>query len=96
MKVAEKSRGNRLREKEIELLAKGLEEQHASHTRMDLSKLAGKLPGNGEMGGAMDRLLQRSTDTSTSAGTAGLTATMETTSDLETPGVSGIIYHLSK
>ena len=95
--VAEKSRGNRAREKEIRVLAKGLEEQHTSHVRMDHSKLADKQPGNGEVGGALDRLLQQSTDTS--AGTTGLAATttmtssaMESTSDPETPGVSGIVY----
>ena len=76
-------------------MARGLEQQHNSHLRMDHSKLAGKHPGNGEVGGVMDRLLlQQSTDTS--AGTTGLATTttvtssaMEMTSDLETPGVSG-------
>ena len=97
VQVAEKSRGNRATEKEIQVLAKGLEEQHTSHARMDHSRLAGNRPGNDEVGGAMDRLLhQQSTDTSTGAGTTGLTAAttmtsgaMETTSDLETPGISG-------
>ena len=97
--MAEKSRGNRAREKEIEVLAKGLEQQHNSHLRMDHSKLAGKHPGNGEVDGAVDRLLlQQSMDASATASTVttGLATTttmtssaMETTSDLETPGVSG-------
>ena len=99
--MAEKSRGNRAKEKEIQVLAKGLEEQHTSHARMDHSRLAGSRPGNNEVGGAMDRLLlQQSTDASSvGAGTTGLAGTtimtsgaMETTSDLETPGVSGKYY----
>ena len=93
--MAEKSHGNHAREKEIQVLARGLEQQHNSHLRMDHSKLAGKHPGNGVVGGATDRLLlQQSTDTS--AGSTGLATTttvtssaMEMTSDLETPGVSG-------
>ena len=80
------------------MLAKGLEEQHTSHVRLDHSKLADKHLENGEVGGAMDGLLlHQSTDTSAGAATTGLTAAttmtssaMETTSDLETPGVSGI------
>ena len=84
------------------MLAKGLEEQHTSHVGLDHSKLADKHPENGEVGGAMDRLLlHQSTDTSAAAGTTGLTAAttmtssaMETTSDLETPGVSGIFVYI--
>ena len=99
IQVAEKSRGNHAREKEIRVLAKGLEEQHTSHVRMDHSKLADKQPGDGEVGGALDRLLHQSTDTS--VGTIGLAAAttmtsgaMESTSDHETPGVSGIVYSI--
>ena len=89
--MAEKSRGNRAKEKEIQVLAKGLEEQHTSHIRMDHSKLAAKQLGNDQVGGgALDRLLQDTSDgTRLAATTTMSTSAMETTSDLETPGVSG-------
>ena len=82
-----------MKEKEIQLLAKGLEQQNASHLRMDRSKLAHNHPGNDQSGGAVDRLLKQGPDTTTDR--SGLTTTtmttsaMETTADMDTPRVSG-------
>ena len=74
------------------MLAKGLEQQHTSHHKMDHSRLAGKQPGSDRVGGALDRLLTQGNDTSNTVGlttTTMTTSTMETTSDMDTPGVSG-------
>ena len=98
--MAEKSRANLLKEKEIELLAQGLEEQNASHLEMDQERLAHKLrvPGNDQSGGAVNRLLKQRPDTSSDR--SGLTTTtmttsaVETSTDTDTPGKSGIYYIL--
>ena len=83
--MAEKSHENRLKEKQIELLAKGLEQQHISHLRADQSMLARKQPEPEQSGqeGPETRCLTTTTMTTSTA--------METTSDLDTPGVSGTV-----
>lgn len=98
--MAEKSRGNILKEKEIEILAKGLERQHNSHLKMDRSRMAMKQSGpeaDHQHGGGTSQLLKDRTDrtglTTSSMMTSGAmettSSTMETTSNMDTPGVSG-------
>lgn len=86
--MAEKSHANLLKEKEIELLAKGLEQQNASHLKMDQDMLAHKHPESDQSGGAMNRLLKQRPDaTSDSSGLT--TSAVETASDMDSPGRSG-------
>ena len=92
LQVAEKSRANRLKEKEIEILAEGLQQQHTSHHKMDLSRMANKRPGNDQVGGALDRMQQTATSDGSGLTTMLTSGAMETTSDMDTPGVSGKVY----
>lgn len=101
--MTEKSRGNILKEKEIEILAKGLERQHNSHLKMDRSRMAMKQSGpeaDHQHGGGTSQLLKDRTGSSDRTGlttssmmTSGAmettSSTMETTSNMNTPGVSG-------
>lgn len=91
-KVAKKSHANLLKEKEIELLAQGLEEQNVSHLEMDQNRLAHKHHDSGN-DGAVNRLLKQRPDTTSDR--SGLTITtmttsaVETSTDTDTPGRSG-------
>ena len=88
IQLAEKSRANLAKEKEIEILADGLQQQHTSHHKMDLSRLAHKRPGNDQVGVALD---QTTTTNKSGLTTTTLTSSaMETTSDADTPGASGM------